>query len=289
MSSTHYMAHQLRLPPSFSIQQRYIATLFTITHLICHITAVVSPFGQNHSVDISQFNVSYRLLPNPTRSSATRMEGWPNQATLVVMNSEESIEEMGRTFKEYLTMFNITLNRDVDFVRGEGELTDFIARSNADLTKNTNLNQLGLSTLLWQAENSKYSRVIYVLDGRNASDSGYCDMAESLSQSFNKTIIIWPCPKMEVNCRNVVVSFYLYDNPPHRSILVYILIKLFPNISLYLQTPQNALPSYETISFAVKSISQEFNWTEAVIFVAGKLSVCKIILVGTRRGTNAIK
>ena len=33
-----------------------------------------------------------------------------------------------------------------------------------------------------------------------------------------------------------------------------------------------SLPSYETVSFAVKSISQEFNWTEAVIFAAGKVA-----------------
>lgn len=39
------------------------------------------------------------------------------------------------------------------------------------------------------------------------------------------------------------------------------------------ETPENtALPSLETVAVAVKSISQEFNWTEAVIFVAGQRS-----------------
>lgn len=36
------------------------------------------------------------------------------------------------------------------------------------------------------------------------------------------------------------------------------------------QEQESSLPSHETVSFAVKSISQEFNWTEAVVFVAGK-------------------
>lgn len=59
---------------------------------------------------------------------------------LVIMNADERIDEMGRTFNEYLKIFNITLNRDVDFVRGEGECADFGGRLNVDLTEHTNLN-----------------------------------------------------------------------------------------------------------------------------------------------------
>lgn len=36
------------------------------------------------------------------------------------------------------------------------------------------------------------------------------------------------------------------------------------------QKTEKFLPSYETVSFAVKSVFEEFNWTEAVILATGK-------------------
>jgi hypothetical protein len=42
---------------------------------------------------------------------------------------------------------------------------------------------------------------------------------------------------------------------------------------VFFQKTENFLPSYETVSFAVKSVFQEFNWTEAVILATGE---CKI-------------
>lgn len=50
-----------------------------------------------------------------------------------------------------------------------------------------------------QLENFEYSTVLFVLDNNNSKDVGYCDMAKPLSESFNKTIILWPCPQMKVS------------------------------------------------------------------------------------------
>lgn len=44
---------------------------------------------------------------------------------------------------------------------------------------------------------------------------------------------------------------------------------LFDISFVYIQKSERHLPSFETIAYAVKSISQKFNWTEAIIF-AGK-------------------
>ena len=42
-------------------------------------------------------------------------------------------------------------------------------------------------------------------------------------------------------------------------------LSLFP-----LQATEKFIPSYETVSFAVKSIAQQLNWTEAVLLATGK-------------------
>lgn len=47
------------------------------------------------------------------------------------------------------------------------------------------------------------------------------------------------------------------------------------------KTTNYYLPSYETISFAIKSLSQKFNWSEAIIFASGKhqfsASFCSVL------------
>lgn len=48
----------------------------------------------------------------------------------------------------------------------------------------------------------------------------------------------------------------------------------FPLSSL--QKTEQFLPSYETVSFAVKSVFEEFNWTEAVILATGKPEISEI-------------
>ncbi|XP_073819053.1 uncharacterized protein isoform X2 [Musca autumnalis] len=58
---------------------------------------------------------------------------------------------------------------------------------------------------------------------------GYCHMAKALQYDFNKTVLLWPCPNMKES--------------------------------------SNFLPSYEAISFAVKSIATKLNWTQVDIFV----------------------
>lgn len=47
-------------------------------------------------------------------------------------------------------------------------------------------------------ENTNYSTLIYVLSNNNTRDAGYCDMAEHLSEAFNKDVLFWPCPRMKV-------------------------------------------------------------------------------------------
>ncbi|GAB0090530.1 hypothetical protein DMENIID0001_052670 [Sergentomyia squamirostris] len=86
----------------------------------------------------------------------------------------------------------------------------------------------GLSALMKYLENNNYSVIIFVLSNNNTRDAGYCDMAEQLSVTFSKDVIFWPCPRMKRTGK--------------------------------------FLPSFEILSYVVKSISQELNWTEAVIF-----------------------
>lgn len=50
-------------------------------------------------------------------------------------------------------------------------------------------------------------------------------------------------------------------------------------ISFFKQKAQRYLPSYETISFAVKSVAKQFEWKEAVLFASGK---CFISLIYTK-------
>ncbi|XP_037038134.1 uncharacterized protein LOC119075714 isoform X2 [Bradysia coprophila] len=87
----------------------------------------------------------------------------------------------------------------------------------------------GLSALVKFLNKPKYSTIIYVLQGQGTKDFGYCGMSAQLKATFNKTVLFWPCPKMKT-------------------------------------TTERYLPSYETISYAVKSISMKFNWTDATIF-----------------------
>lgn len=44
----------------------------------------------------------------------------------------------------------------------------------------------------------------------------------------------------------------------------------FRVLFLLLQKTEKFLPSYETVSLAVKSVFQEFNWTSAEILATGK-------------------
>lgn len=131
---------------------------------------------------------------------------------LIITNDDEDVEE---SFREYRDAFNVTLSEGVDFVSGDGEwmvvdLKRDLFPTDCSLVKwylNPILLSLpaGLSTLLWQAENPKYSTVLYVLSRKNSSDVGLCDMSGSMSQAFNKTIIIWPCPKMKVSGRRFAI------------------------------------------------------------------------------------
>lgn len=63
--------------------------------------------------------------------------------------------------------------------------------------------------------------------------------------------------------------------------------------SLSLSSPQKTekfLPSYETVSFAVKSVFDEFNWTEAVILATGKRWILlKCLNVGVCEALNQLE
>ncbi|XP_054081818.1 uncharacterized protein LOC105218644 isoform X3 [Zeugodacus cucurbitae] len=63
----------------------------------------------------------------------------------------------------------------------------------------------------------------------NAPLVAYCHLAEQLSRDFNKTVLVWPCPRMKES--------------------------------------SNFLPSFEAISYAVKSIATKLNWTHVDIYV----------------------
>ncbi|XP_067620043.1 uncharacterized protein [Eurosta solidaginis] len=66
----------------------------------------------------------------------------------------------------------------------------------------------------------------------NAQLVAYCHLAEQLSQDYNKTVLVWPCPDMKKS--------------------------------------NNLLPSFEAISYAVKSIATKLNWTQVDIYVGDK-------------------
>ncbi|XP_049284284.1 uncharacterized protein LOC125764274 [Anopheles funestus] len=72
-----------------------------------------------------------------------------------------------------------------------------------------------------------FATVLYMSD---ESDSfiGYCDsLSTHLSTVYRKLVLFWPCPRMKAT--------------------------------------EKFIPSYETVSYAVKSIAQQLNWTEAVL------------------------
>ncbi|XP_065094305.1 uncharacterized protein LOC135714821 [Ochlerotatus camptorhynchus] len=76
------------------------------------------------------------------------------------------------------------------------------------------------------------SAVLYTLEeGGEDGAIGYCDgLSTHLTASYGKPVLFWPCPRM--------------------------------------QQTEKFVPSFATVSFAVKSISQQFNWTEAILFAA---------------------
>ncbi|XP_058817392.1 uncharacterized protein LOC131680700 [Topomyia yanbarensis] len=75
------------------------------------------------------------------------------------------------------------------------------------------------------------STVLYTVHDGSDSFIGYCDsLSTHLSVLYGKTVLFWPCPRMKKT--------------------------------------EKFVPSFETVSFAVKSISQQFNWTEAILFAA---------------------
>ncbi|XP_049547931.1 uncharacterized protein LOC125959165 [Anopheles darlingi] len=80
----------------------------------------------------------------------------------------------------------------------------------------------------WLADPA-FTSVLYMSDN-SESDSfiGYCDsLSAHLSMVYRKPVHFWPCPRM--------------------------------------QKTEKFIPSYETVSFAVKSIAQQLNWTEAIL------------------------
>lgn len=52
--------------------------------------------------------------------------------------------------------------------------------------------------------------------------------------------------------------------------LIFMFLYFLLLVHSFLQKTKNFLPSYETVSFAVKSVFQEFNWTSAEILATGK-------------------
>ncbi|XP_055375408.1 uncharacterized protein LOC129608109 [Condylostylus longicornis] len=70
----------------------------------------------------------------------------------------------------------------------------------------------------------------YIKSVSNAA-VGLCHLSQGYLKDFNKTVLMWPCPNMKTSGGS------------------------------------NFLPSYEAISFAVKSIVKKLDWTEALILV----------------------
>lgn len=74
---------------------------------------------------------------------------------------------------------------------------------------------IGLSTLIEELDSKNYSTIIYVLHSIDTKDSGYCDLADRLTELFHKNIIIWPCPKMKVSQKKyLLLSFYFSPSFP---------------------------------------------------------------------------
>lgn len=74
---------------------------------------------------------------------------------------------------------------------------------------------------------------------------------------------------------------------------MFISLILYFMLFLSLSSPQKTekfLPSYETVSFAVKSVFDEFNWTEAVILATGKRWILlKCLNVGVCEAPNQLE
>ncbi|XP_058056050.1 uncharacterized protein LOC131207454 [Anopheles bellator] len=73
-----------------------------------------------------------------------------------------------------------------------------------------------------------FTTVLYLSADESDSFIGYCDsLSAHLSMAYRKSVLFWPCPRT--------------------------------------QKTEKFVPSYETVSFAVKSIAQQLNWTEATL------------------------
>ncbi|XP_053671502.1 uncharacterized protein LOC128721742 [Anopheles nili] len=76
-------------------------------------------------------------------------------------------------------------------------------------------------------EDPAFASVLYMA-GEGDSFIGYCDsLSTHLTTVYRKSVLFWPCPRMKAT--------------------------------------EKFIPSYETVSFAVKSIAQQLNWTEAIL------------------------
>ncbi|XP_063708957.1 uncharacterized protein LOC134837507 [Culicoides brevitarsis] len=221
------------------------------------------------SIICSSSTVTVRLSPSvklsaflpPVKNPVVRQQKLAKQGhhVLIVLDEGANKTAIRENFQKFQQIFSINMgkNTTVHFENGKD-----------------------LKTLVKYLENPKYTTVLYVSDGYGSggrrvssfvedlrrkqaeeektenkaaaegeakddeeidkggnkmpstiSNAGFCDtISTQYTELYNKSVLFWPCPKMKKT--------------------------------------QKYLPSFETVSYAVKSVSQQFGWKEAVLFAA---------------------
>ncbi|CAD7093031.1 unnamed protein product [Hermetia illucens] len=147
------------------------------------------------------------------------------------------LEKFGR-FRSLEVMMS---NRMQDISTIQREFEQFLKLFNVNI-RNTRVNffhRHGLRDFLKQLENVNNSIVVSTFDPASSYDetideiyTNQCALSKRLSKEFNKTVLFWPCQGMRIS--------------------------------------HNLQPSFESISFAIKSISKKLNWSEICILVTDK-------------------
>ncbi|XP_055849353.1 uncharacterized protein LOC129914231 [Episyrphus balteatus] len=160
----------------------------------------------------------------------------PNRVGILMSSRVLNTMKMQQGFENFVEFFKVNLdNATVEFIKDDG-LSAFIKQLEGKnyTTIVKTLNSDGINEEYEENDNMQKQKSRSDENDANEKNRlrnavGYCHLMEGLSKDFNKTVLLWPCPRIKES--------------------------------------NNFLPSFEAISFAVKSVAAKLNWTQVDIFV----------------------
>ncbi|XP_050090753.1 uncharacterized protein LOC126574537 [Anopheles aquasalis] len=202
-------------------------------------TSLTSTRTSNSSTNTTTSSDDYSLFADNSTTSSTPPYFFHNSPTKTVL-PEETAHHVTPADTERTVLVVVPVNcSTVQLRQGFSNFVELLQSTQPQSQSLPDLMALLDPTLLhfrhwhdmasfehWLADPT-FGSVLYMSD---ESDSfiGYCDsLSTHLSMVYRKPVLFWPCPRM--------------------------------------QKTEKFIPSYETVSFAVKSIAQQLNWTEAIL------------------------